>query len=233
MASLDPKADFDSSPKTARQARPSTTVSSAGARSPASSMMAASAASARPRGPDAYVSDPLALEGPVEPCGEDSVCVLGAMRSPVRTRALWGLTENLTKEQALEGLIARGPPAGSGISAEAWRSWHRSGFIICPASKGRYTCSDHQCRMGVDCRELRALGLKGDRSPLPRKERPVCGARNRRGKPCGVRVEPGRARCRFHGGLSTGPKTAAGRARIAAAQRRRWSAFRRARNSSP
>ena len=36
-----------------------------------------------------------------------------------------------------------------------------------------------------------------------------------------VRVEFGKARCRFHGGLSTGPKSEAGRARIAEAQRRR------------
>jgi hypothetical protein len=41
-----------------------------------------------------------------------------------------------------------------------------------------------------------------------------------------VRVELGKARCRFHGGLSTGPKTEAGRARIAEAQRRRWAAYR-------
>jgi ABC transporter substrate binding protein len=33
-------------------------------------------------------------------------------------------------------------------------------------------------------------------------------------------------RCRFHGGLSTGPKTAEGKARIAEAQRRRWAAVR-------
>jgi hypothetical protein len=31
---------------------------------------------------------------------------------------------------------------------------------------------------------------------------------------------------RFHGGMSTGPKTKAGRAKIADAQRRRWGAFR-------
>jgi hypothetical protein len=41
-----------------------------------------------------------------------------------------------------------------------------------------------------------------------------------------VRVEFGKARCRFHGGLSTGPKTEAGRARIAEAQRRRWRLYR-------
>jgi hypothetical protein len=53
--------------------------------------------------------------------------------------------------------------------------------------------------MGADCRKLQALGLGGNRSPLPRKERPVCGARNRQGKPCAVRVEPGKRKCRFHG----------------------------------
>jgi hypothetical protein len=36
----------------------------------------------------------------------------------------------------------------------------------------------------------------------------------------------GKARCRFHGGLSTGPETKAGRARIAEAQRRRWRLYR-------
>jgi hypothetical protein len=35
-----------------------------------------------------------------------------------------------------------------------------------------------------------------------------------------------KARCRLHGGLSTGPKTEAGRARIAEAQRRRWRGYR-------
>jgi hypothetical protein len=43
-----------------------------------------------------------------------------------------------------------------------------------------------------------------------------------------VRVELGKGRCRFHGGLSTGPKTEAGRARITEAQRRRWAAYREA-----
>lgn len=61
-----------------------------------------------------------------------------------------------------------------------------------------------------------------------RKNRARCGAKTRAGGRCLVRVEAGRARCRFHGGLSTGPKTEAGRARIAQAQRRRWRAFREA-----
>jgi len=49
-----------------------------------------------------------------------------------------------------------------------------------------------------------------------------CGARTRKGTPCKALSEPGRTRCRFHGGLSTGPKTEEGRKRIAEAQRRRW-----------
>ena len=59
-----------------------------------------------------------------------------------------------------------------------------------------------------------------------RRDRPRCGAKTRAGRACPVRVEHGKARCRFHGGLSTGPKTEAGRNRIAEAQRLRWLAYR-------
>ena len=52
-------------------------------------------------------------------------------------------------------------------------------------------------------------------SPSRRKGRRLCGAKTRAGGGCQVRAEPGKARCRFHGGRSTGPKTQAGRARIA------------------
>lgn len=53
-----------------------------------------------------------------------------------------------------------------------------------------------------------------------------CGARTRKGKPCGARAIPGKRRCKFHGGASTGPQTTEGKARIAEAQRRRWTAWR-------
>uniref|UniRef100_UPI00406CDA23 HGGxSTG domain-containing protein n=1 Tax=Phaeobacter sp. PT47_59 TaxID=3029979 RepID=UPI00406CDA23 len=49
-----------------------------------------------------------------------------------------------------------------------------------------------------------------------------CGARTRKGTACRSRPIPGKRRCRFHGGLSSGPKTQAGRNRIAEAQRKRW-----------
>lgn len=49
----------------------------------------------------------------------------------------------------------------------------------------------------------------------------VCGARTRRGMAC-IRKPLANGRCPNHGGLSTGPKSEAGRQRIAEAQRRRW-----------
>ena len=63
-------------------------------------------------------------------------------------------------------------------------------------------------------------------SPNRRKGRLLCGAKTRAGGRCQIRAEPGKARCRFHGGKSTGPKTQSGRARIAEAQRLRWLAYR-------
>ncbi len=45
----------------------------------------------------------------------------------------------------------------------------------------------------------------------------LCGAKTRLGTECKRYVLKGRKRCRLHGGLSTGPRTAEGKARIAAA----------------
>lgn len=52
---------------------------------------------------------------------------------------------------------------------------------------------------------------------LDREMPAVCGARTRSGKPCAAHPVVGRRRCRMHGGCSTGPKTAEGRARSLAA----------------
>lgn len=53
-----------------------------------------------------------------------------------------------------------------------------------------------------------------------------CRAKTRKGHPCRNMSEAGRRRCKFHGGMSTGPKTLAGKERIAEAQRKRWKKFR-------
>ena len=44
-----------------------------------------------------------------------------------------------------------------------------------------------------------------------------CGAKTRAGTPCQKPALRGKTRCQLHGGKSTGPRTEAGRARIAAA----------------
>lgn len=56
--------------------------------------------------------------------------------------------------------------------------------------------------------------------------RVICGAKTRKGTACRNQSEPGKARCNFHGGKSTGARTPEGRARIADAQRHRWAAYR-------
>ena len=46
-----------------------------------------------------------------------------------------------------------------------------------------------------------------------------CGAKTRQGRPCLRRPVKAKQRCPNHGGLSTGPRTVEGRARISAAQK--------------
>ncbi len=63
----------------------------------------------------------------------------------------------------------------------------------------------------------------------PKSERVTCGAKCRNGEPCRSRVVvrpdgTSGKRCRMHGGLSTGPKSRAGRLAIARSNRRRAAA---------
>jgi len=50
------------------------------------------------------------------------------------------------------------------------------------------------------------------------KHKSLCGAKTRSGHACRKPALKRKRRCRLHGGQSTGPRTAEGRARIAAAQ---------------
>lgn len=54
---------------------------------------------------------------------------------------------------------------------------------------------------------------------------PRCGARTQKGTACAAKAIPASGRCRRHGGLSTGPRTAAGIQRIIDGQKRRWAAW--------
>jgi len=65
-------------------------------------------------------------------------------RLQTRTPAI--LLERELKEAAAQEAIERLIILGLGV--EAWRSWHRYGFVTCPAKHSRAS-SDPRCRMGV------------------------------------------------------------------------------------
>lgn len=49
------------------------------------------------------------------------------------------------------------------------------------------------------------------------RQRVICGARRHRdGKPCQAKSEPGKRRCKWHGGMSTGPRTLDGKTKALA-----------------
>jgi DNA-binding transcriptional regulator YiaG len=141
------------------------------------------------------------------------------------------------------GLSRRALAALTGLHPDSVRYWERKARV--------------DLRGYAPARILNALGLTGaqphtpgnlvDFATLPRARSGVlpdadfptfkcpwkrCGARTRKGKPCRAKALPGKTRCKFHGGASTGPRTAEGKARIAEAQRKRWTAWRAGRDKS-
>ncbi|WP_315901688.1 HGGxSTG domain-containing protein [Ruegeria arenilitoris] len=87
----------------------------------------------------------------------------------------------------------------------------RSHWRSCPAESHKHRNYQKGCSQcfNVTCRRMAELGLDDCGEPLPKSQRPVCGAKTRSGGRCKARVVPGKRRCRLHGGLSTGPKKCA------------------------
>ena len=84
----------------------------------------------------------------------------------------------------------------------------------------------HELIESRDLKELLRLGVQAMKYRIKttrreRKQRPLCGAKTRKGTPCQSKVywpqewDAPAKRCRLHGGLSTGPKTAEGLERLA------------------
>ncbi len=69
--------------------------------------------------------------------------------------------------------------------------------------------------------DLRQVERRKARAAKRLRRRQRCGAIRGNGLPCPAQGLAN-GRCKFHGGRSTGPRTEAGRRRIAEAQRRRW-----------
>lgn len=59
----------------------------------------------------------------------------------------------------------------------------------------------------------------------------LCGAKTRKGTPCQARGLGRGNRCKFHGGMSTGPRTPEGRQRCREAALQRWEKVRAAREA--
>ena len=95
------------------------------------------------------------------------------------------------------------------------RGWSLTGFDRMQAAL------DAQC-------DAQIAAMRAREAQRHARRRVICGAKTRKGGACRNKSEAGRARCKFHGGKSTGPKTPEGRARIAAAQKARWAAWRQA-----
>jgi hypothetical protein len=74
--------------------------------------------------------------------------------------------------------------------------------------------------------ELKMAAWRQRAATRAARRRVVCGAKTRKDTPCRNLSEPGRKRCKFHGGKSTGPRSVEGRANIAEAQRVRWAKWR-------
>lgn len=93
------------------------------------------------------------------------------------------------------------------------------------SQKGTFPGPRFVSQQGISSTLTRARGgvlAETDKSSITTRGKRRCGAKTRKGTPCRAKPLPDKTRCRFHGGLSTGPKTLEGRERIAEAQRRRW-----------
>jgi hypothetical protein len=60
-----------------------------------------------------------------------------------------------------------------------------------------------------------------------KKLRVICGAKNRRGLPCQCKKLLRGKKCKFHGGMSTGPKTPEGKAKALEAMRAGYGRWRK------
>lgn len=134
--------------------------------------------------------------------------------------AEWAALTELGSGEASEPMSAGGHPefgdqdARARETSEAERSARvqESGTLpgitapIAGACAGAYESDDGLARQLADVAVRQAVREASHRV--------TCGARRHRdGLPCQAKSEPGKQRCRFHGGRSTGPRTEKGKAR--------------------
>lgn len=146
---------------------------------------------------------------------------------------------DLKQARACEGLSQRKLAQRAGISHKAVQYWEAQSELDANGYAPKRMAAVLRRRIMPPVRTRARGGVLSETEEtallvdilggMPRKlvkqlvaPRVICGAKTRSGAPCRAKSEPGRKRCRFHGGLSTGPKTVVGRKRISEAQKARW-----------
>jgi hypothetical protein len=133
----------------------------------------------------------------------------------------------IAEQRAVERIVSAGRETRRQRRSAAMKeSWDRR--------KGQIDVADNPEHMDVLTRpnvraRTRASSAITAATVQAERDKRLCCARTRKGLPCVRRVVPGKNRCPSHGGKSTGPRTAEGKARIAAAQRARWERYRQER----
>lgn len=120
--------------------------------------------------------------------------------------------------EAAPHLDPRGWAVRRMAEALGWAVWPTSETTTRPRGDGLLDPTT-----AVDAWAPRQLAVYQEReAQRAARSRVRCGARTRKGTSCRNKSEPGKRRCKFHGGLSTGARTPEGIERIREAQRQRW-----------
>lgn len=136
-------------------------------------------------------------------------CVQYWERTPSVDLSSWG------PRRIMQAIGKTGTVAAYEAHAMLWKVDHYA--------QARARAASAETSSSVQARLAEAMEREAHRAA---RRRVRCGAKTRKGTPCQMKSEPGRARCKFHGGMSTGAKTPEGRDRIRQAQLRRWARWR-------
>lgn len=120
--------------------------------------------------------------------------------------------------EAAPHLDPRGWAVRRMAEALGWAVWPANETTTHPRGDGVLSLSERMEALAA----AQLAAFKDREAQRAARRRVRCGARTRKGTPCRNKSEPGKRRCKFHGGLSTGARTPEGIDRIREAQRRRW-----------
>ncbi len=121
--------------------------------------------------------------------------------------------------EAAPHLDPRGWAVRRMAEALGWAVWPANETTTHPRGDGVLSLSERMEALAA----AQLAAFKDREAQRATRRRVRCGAKTRKGTPCRNKSEPGKRRCKFHGGLSTGARTPEGIERIREAQRRRWS----------